>query len=46
MANLFAMRSGDTNSDMEVWQRDYLTVSIMPTDTSQENIQGEKYIYK
>jgi len=25
MANLFAMRSGDTNSDMEVWQRDYLT---------------------
>ena len=26
MANLFAMRSGDTNSDMEVWQRDYLSV--------------------
>lgn len=25
MANLFAMRSGDTNSDMEIWQRDYLT---------------------
>ena len=24
MANLFAMRSGETNSEMEAWQRDYL----------------------
>jgi len=24
MANLFAMRSGETSPDMEVWQRDYL----------------------
>jgi len=25
MANLFAMRSGETSTDMETWQRDYLT---------------------
>ena len=24
MANLFAMRSGETSSDMDDWQRDYL----------------------
>ena len=45
MANLFAMRSGETSSDMDDWQRDYLqgTGCEMYTETLSSSFIGMSF---